>query len=106
MTPRFFYLLCHHKLEKFIIIQYKTGRENLLASLDVELKRRAETRLGMVVDADTEIAARWQSLRQKVLHAGYSSVPLHPDSAGTILHQQGRPTVGIWLMPDNITPGI
>jgi len=78
----------------------------LLASLEVELKRRAETRLGIVVDADTKIAARWQSLRQKVLQAGYSSVPFHPDSAGTILHQQGRPTVGIWLMPDNTIPGM
>lgn len=67
---------------------------------------RAETRPGIVLDADTDIAARWQSLRQKLLTAGYSAVPLHPDPAGTILRQEGSPTVGIWLMPDTTIPGM
>lgn len=102
----FFHLLRYYRLDNHITIQQKEGIDNLVASLNVELLRRAETRLGIVVDADTDIVARWQSLRHKLLETGYTSVPLHPDPSGTILRQHGRPVVGIWLMPDNSIPGM
>jgi hypothetical protein len=87
-------------------IQQKEGIDNLLESLEVELKRRAETRLGIIVDADTDIDDRWQSLRYRLTEAGYIAVPLHPAPGGTILKQEGWPVVGLWLMPDNTIPGI
>jgi hypothetical protein len=100
-----FHLLQHYGLHTQITIQKKDGINNLLESLEVELKRRAETLLCIILDTDTDIATRWQSLRHKLIEAGYHSVPPQPDSRGTILKQEGHPTVGLWLMPNNIIPG-
>ncbi len=102
----FFHLLRYFNLVNYITIQQKGGIDELIASLRVELRRRAETRIGIVVDADTDFAARWQAMRHKLIEAEYTSVPLQPDPTGTILRQEGRPVVGIWLMPNNILPGM
>lgn len=102
----FFHLLRYYGLDTQVTIQHKEGIDNLLEALEIELIGRAETRLGIVVDADTDIATRWQSLRHRLLEAGYTSVPLHPATGGTVLKQEGRPIVGLWLMPDNSLPGI
>jgi len=102
----FFHLLRFYGLDALVTIQQKEGISNLLEALEVELMRRAETRLGIVVDADTDIAVRWQSLRHKLIQAGYTSIPLYPAPEGIILRQEGRPIVGLWLMPDNTIPGM
>lgn len=102
----FFHLLRHYKLETHITIQQKDGVERLLASLEVELMRRAETRLGIIVDADIDPVARWQSLRSRIMEAGFANVPLYPELEGTIVRQVGRPTIGLWLMPNNTIPGM
>jgi hypothetical protein len=102
----FFHLLQHYGLHTQVTIQKKDGINNLLESLEVELKRRAETRLCIIVDADTDIALRWQSLRHRLIGAGYHTAPPQPASEGTILKQEGQPTVGLWLMPDNTIPGM
>ena len=72
-------------MDTLVTIQQKEGIDNLLEALEVELMRRAETRLGIIVDADTDIAVRWQSLRHKLIQADYTSVPLHPAPEGIIL---------------------
>jgi hypothetical protein len=101
-----YHLLRYYGLDTYITIQQKEGIDNLLEALEVELKRPAETRLGIIVDADIDIASRWQSLRHKLIEAGYTSVSLHPASGGTILKPERRPMVGLWLMPDNTIPGM
>jgi len=101
-----YHLLRYYGLDTYITIQQKEGIDNLLEALEVELKRPAETRLGIIVDADIDVASRWQSLRHKLIEAGYTSVSLHPASGGTILKQERRPMVGLWLMPDNTIPGM
>ncbi|HEX6557284.1 MAG TPA: DUF3226 domain-containing protein [Ktedonobacteraceae bacterium] len=102
----FFHLLRHYQLDNQIKIEYKVGIHKLLDELDVELDRSGLARLGIVVDADTDIAIRWQSLRDKLIEAGYTTVPRFPDPEGTTLKQEGRPIVGLWLMPDNTIPGM
>jgi hypothetical protein len=102
----FFHLLRYYRLDTQVTIQQKEGVEALLDILEVELMRRAESRIGIVVDADTNIANRWQSLRHRLNEVGYTTVPRHPDPGGTILKQAGRPIVGLWLMPDNTIPGM
>jgi hypothetical protein len=87
--------LRYYGLHTQVTIQQKEGIDNLLASLEVELKRREETRLGIVVDADTDIDIRWQSLCHRLLEAGYTAVPFRPSPGGTILKQEGRPIVGL-----------
>lgn len=101
-----FHLLRFYRLDTQIAIQQKEGIDNLLNSLDVELKRRSETRLAIIVDADIDIVARWQAISYRLRSAGYRAIPILPDPAGTILKQEGKPTVGIWLMPDNTISGM
>jgi hypothetical protein len=58
------------------------------------------------VDADTNLKSRWDSLRNILLKAGYSLIPVDPLPDGTIIQQEDRPVVGVWLMPDNKLPGM
>ncbi len=75
----------------------------------------SEDRFGFVVDADHPSATdpddgfrrRWNQVRENLRQIGYTDVPKDPDPAGTIVgqNQDDRPWVGIWLMPDNRSPG-
>ena len=90
--------------ETFEIVD-KKGIGNLLDTLSVELETSDLEILGILVDADTDLQARWQSLRTILTRAGYA-VPAQPVLTGTILYAEDKPTVGIWLMPDNHLPGM
>ena len=90
-------------------IKPQGGVGQLLESLPVRLKESDIEALGVVIDADTDLATRWLSLRDRLTRAGYESVPDDPLPAGTILKPPSNtllPRVGIWIMPDNQTTGI
>lgn len=79
----------------------------LLADLSVEIKGSEVTALGIVVDADLDINARWQSLADRLKELNYKDVPSMPNPNGTILfHNEDLPKIGVWLMPDNTLPGM
>ncbi|MGO8671673.1 MAG: DUF3226 domain-containing protein [Capsulimonadaceae bacterium] len=59
----------------------------------------------MIVDADEDVAQRWQSLRLLLKELHYPDAPETPDAHGTIIHADDKPTIGIWIMPDNTLPG-
>lgn len=83
--------------------------ERLLESFPVRLKESDVEALGVVIDADTDLASRWQSLKDRLNKAGYQNVPEYPVVTGTILHPPPKtllPRVGLWIMPDNQTRGI
>jgi hypothetical protein len=86
------------------------GVDELLSGFAVSLKLIEEGDvLGLVVDADADLASRWQSVRQTLLRSGYPEVPPMPHPDGTILAAPFGtllPRVGVWLMPDNATTGI
>ncbi len=90
--------------DTFDIIEQK-GIENLLDALPVTLKSDELEILGVLVDADMDLQARWQSLCKILAKAGYTT-PKQPMPEGVILYAEERPTVGIWLMPDNHLPGM
>jgi hypothetical protein len=90
----------------------------LLEHVQTLLKPRdltAEDRFGIVVDADHPKAAdpddglqrRWIQVRERLRTLGYTDVPEEPDPTGTIVgtNQTDRPWVGVWMMPDNRSPG-
>ena len=81
----------------------------LLENFPVRLKESDVEALGVVIDADTDLAARWQSLHDRLTKAGYQNVPASPAPAGTIVTPPSDsllPRVGVWIMPDNQTKGI
>ena len=101
----FYHLLTYHKIPERFRIKDKNGVSNLLETLEVELQGSELERLGIVVDADTNLASRWQSLRDILSALGYP-MPATPDRNGTIIEQKDWPVVGIWLMPNNTLPGM
>ena len=85
-------------------IQECDGVENLLnESLPIFLKA-SYTSIGIVVDADLDVQSRWQSIRDRLRQSGYE-VPATPTPNGLIVTDR-QPAVGVWVMPDNVLPGI
>ena len=84
--------------------------ENLVDAIPVQLKAAEEGDVvGVVVDADTNLDTRWQSIHAALVKVGYDGVPSQPVVDGTILDASAGvhlPRVGVWLMPDNRTTGI
>ena len=82
----------------------------LIENLEVRLKVSEEGDvIGVVIDADTDISARWQSIRNRIIGVGYQNVPDQPDPDGTILDPPAGtylPRLGVWIMPNNQTSGI
>jgi len=102
-------LLERYQFPEVFEVQEKGGVDNLLETLPIELKRSDLAALGIVVDADTDLTARWSRLRSIISRAGEAAVPNRPDANGTILALR-RPDrlvrIGVWLMPDNQLPGM
>lgn len=65
----------HHNIPEQFKIKNKESITKLLDTLDVELERSGLERLGIIVDADTDLASRWRSLRKILLDTGYKKVP-------------------------------
>ena len=83
-------------------ISDKKGFGNLKAAIGPEIKAPGRAVLGILVDADDDITARWQAIADRLRRAAVTP-PTHTTTAGTVV--EGRPRVGIWLMPDNGSAG-
>jgi hypothetical protein len=78
------------------------GIENVLRKTDLTLVDGSiDICLGIVIDADEDLNARWQSVASILVKAGYKDLPVSPQPDGTIIKQDFLPTFGIWIMPDN-----
>jgi hypothetical protein len=95
-----------HKLPDEFEMRQEGGIDGLIETLDVIFDERGIKRVGIVVDADDNVEARWASVRGKLRAAGYRKLPARPDPTGTIITQDEKPTVGVWIMPDNRVPGM
>ncbi len=82
------------------------GVTKLLDSIPVWLKASALERLAIVIDADSNLSQRWGRLCERLRSEQFDEFPDEPSPSGTIIRSIGRPTIGIWLMPDNQLPGI
>ena len=80
--------------------------DNLLEDLSVELKGSEVTSIGIIVDADLDLKARWESLANRLKDLQYEDVPDLPKATGTICTGKDLPKIGVWLMPDNSLPGM
>ncbi len=76
----------------------------LLEDIPLRLKEPGLQSLGIVIDADEDVQARWSSVRDRLQRVGYE-VPTQSVQDGFILTLPNRPRVGVWVMPDNQLPG-
>ena len=95
-------------LEKNFCIKDKNNNVELLKSIPTEVKAPDRTVVGIVLDADDDLNATWHSVKNRLIALGNdyfdpSDLPIVPDPTGTIV--EGRRRIGIWLMPDNKSPG-
>ena len=78
---------------------------NLLETIPVQIRASNEEGdvVGVVIDADTSLDTRWESIRDRLIQAGYHNVPVQPAPDGTIVEPPDGtllPRVGVWIMPD------
>lgn len=105
----FKHLMGRRELGELDDFKGKEGKDALLRILPVALKESDVAALGVVLDADTDLQGTWEAVRDRLRKARYLQVPDAPETAGTIVSPPPDtllPRVGVWLMPDNKTPGI
>ena len=62
--------------------------------------------IGVMLDADTSVEARWQSIKSKLQHYSYTFLN-QPDADGTVVETSSdEPKLGFWLMPNNQDSGM
>ena len=83
----------------------KEGVENLIQTLNEELKATDLGRLGVVLDADTDLARQWARVTRVLDEHGCREVPAAPVATGTIVETNDGKKIGIWVMPDNQNTG-
>lgn len=82
-----------------------TGYESLIENLELRLKTGGpDLIIGAVVDADTDPAGRWQSIRDRF--SRYAKLPDQMPERGLIISTEREVRFGLWLMPDNRLPGM
>ncbi len=80
----------------------------VLDELRIQLKDKDDTikRFGVVVDADDTRDDTWKSISNILQNVGYSKVPKAAKVGGTLIQEEYLPKIGIWIMPDNVLPGM
>ena len=85
-------------------IREKGGFDQLVASIGVEIKAPGRRAVGIIVDANDDIEARWAAVKNRLSRAGIAVGDRDP--SGTVVRSiSPEPDVGIWVMPDNRSPG-
>ena len=83
----------------------KKGYSSLLDSIKSEVNVSERKVLGIIIDANASLNVRWNAVVTKLQKEGIK-VPCSPKVTGTIIPETIRsPRIGIWLMPDNASPG-
>ena len=102
-------LFLAHGLNGKCRLTEEEGYEQLRGTIDTHLLESGLANIGFVVDGDTDVQARWDSLRDVLLspRCGYEAdrVEAAPNPNGVIVEQPGKPRVGLWLMPNNARTG-
>lgn len=101
------YGLCvAHSLPAIFDVQPRGGVETLLKGLGLALRGQPIDRLGVMVDANGDAVARWSEVVRIARAEGYTGFPDAPDTGGTIIPEsEALPRLGVWIMPDNDSPG-
>lgn len=86
------------------LIDDRGSRSEVISAIRQEATTRRRA-MGVLIDADADPTQCW-----KELATGFSrttiSFPNTPDPAGVIIPEQpGTPRIGVWMMPDNQSPG-
>ena len=98
--------ICRHHTEiPDFYIADRGNSQGVLDSIVPEALSPARMTLGVLLDMDDDPQSRWDEVAYQLRLAGIRP-PIAPDSAGTIITAgNGKPRVGVWLMPNNESSG-
>ena len=85
-------------------IHNRRGVDPLLQAVGAEIIAPGRQVVGILMDANDELEKHWEDVKSQLSMEGIRA-PSDPDPAGTIIDTLGKPRVGIWLMPDNVSTG-
>ena len=88
----------------FIEVRGSSGAVLNKKFLSVKMKESGLASLGLIVDADTDFLARWDTVKDVCRHLGGIPPEICPED-GLILDIGGR-KLGVWIMPDNKSQGM
>ena len=99
------HLCCRSQPMPQFHIEEKGNINQLLDSIKPEVRVSGRRALGILLDANEDLEARWRAVSDR-LRQEKIEVPRSPESVGTLLDETTRtPRIGIWLMPDNRSSG-
>ncbi len=68
--------------------------------VELERQRSGATHFGLVIDADTDVQATWESIKNR--WQPMFELPPQPVPGGWVgISRSGKARVGVWIMPDN-----
>ena len=91
-----------HAVKSPFCIVEKGGVDKLLAAIVPEIKVSGRQALGILLDANTNPAGRWDAVKDRLARVDMN-LPESLCASGAII--ESRPRVGVWLMPDNTSQG-
>ncbi len=90
--------------QSFDVIDCK-GISNIYEQIPTRLKQSEIITIGIIIDADTNLASRWTSLSDILNAQGYR-IPIDLPESGLILKQTENMDIGVWIMPNNNLNGM
>ena len=97
-------------------ISDREGFDNLIKVISQGIKTSGREVFGILVDANSDPTNRWEQITSKLKQVAselsdeikhpqldLDEIPDAPDPNGTII--DSKPRIGIWLMPNNKSPG-
>ncbi|WP_338794123.1 DUF3226 domain-containing protein [Bernardetia sp. MNP-M8] len=85
-------------------VEDSQGIEKLISQISVRLKQASIHTLGIVVDADTQLQSRWQSIKTEF--AKENIILPNSISESGFIQDFEEIRIGIWIMPNNKTDGM
>ena len=83
----------------------RDGVTNVTGAIRDEIRVPGRRALGILVDANSNLSPRWQSISDRLATLGIQ-IPETPHPDGLIIDATlEMPRIGVWLMPDNQSPG-
>lgn len=84
--------------------------ENAIRQFQFRLEKSSNTtrRLAIIVDADTDMHKRWESIKMVINQSGKYQIPDMIPPEGLILDSDDEEgiKIGVWIMPDNQLEGM
>lgn len=89
--------------ENFDVID-SNGIESLYEQLPIRFKQSDIETIGIIIDADAEIAKRWEKVRSILIKEGFTIPEELPAEGLVVTHNNIK--VGVWVMPNNNLNGM